>query len=209
MNILTMVNGGQQNGLTVDVLDEYLALFDEIEASTGPAALVWTSDDPKYWCTGMNLKWVMEHMDLAEELKKKASTVFVRAALLNLPTVACITGHCYAGGALLAAGCDFRFMRKDKGRICVSEIDVNIPFEGSMHDVFELYPNAQARKEMLLTGKAYGGEEAEKLGIIDYTYSKEDLFPKALQMAEELSKKGRQTYASMKRGMRKGLLAYI
>lgn len=207
--ILTMVNGEEQNGLTIDVVAEYEAVFDEVEAFSGNAALVWTSDDPKCWCTGANLKWVFENPDEAEQLVSDCSRLFARAALLNLPTIACINGHCYAGGTLFAAACDFRFMRKDRGRICTPEVDVNVPFSGSMQEVFDLLPNKQARKEMLLTGKAFGGEEAEHLGIIDYACSEEELFSNAFDMAEKLSGKGREIYTSLKHSMRGHLQKYL
>jgi enoyl-CoA hydratase/carnithine racemase len=207
--VLTMINGKEQNCHTLDVFYEYLAVFDEVEASSEPAALVWTSSDPKFWCTGANLNWAIKNLDKAEKSRKISSVVFARAALLNLPTIACITGHCYAGGALFAAACDFRFMRKDRGRICTPEVDVKVPFSGSMQEVFDLYPNAQARKEMLLTGRAYGGEEAEKLGIVDYACDEADLFPDAMKMAEKLSLKGRDIYTSLKHSMRGNLMKYI
>ena len=207
--LLTMINGKEQNALTLDVIHEYLAVFDEIEASTENAALVWTSSDPKFWCTGMNLTWVLENPDKLETVRVGASIVFARAALLNLPTVACIGGHCYAGGALLAAACDYRFMRRDRGRICVPEVDVGVPFSGSMMEVFELFPNARVRKEMLLTGKAYGGEDAARLDLVDAACAAPELVPAAMQMAEKLSKKGRKIYSDLKMEMKSNLRKYL
>jgi ribosomal protein L35AE/L33A len=85
--------------------------------------------------TGYIIK--LETIDTVDTSKKligkKAFTLqlenmLLRLALLNLPVIAEIGGNAYAGGAILASACDFRFMRSDRGRFCFPEVHLGIPF---------------------------------------------------------------------------------
>ena len=43
---------------------------------------------------------------------------------LNVPTMAVINGHAYAGGLILALAHDFRIMKQNSGVLCLSEINI-------------------------------------------------------------------------------------
>lgn len=205
--VLTMTNGEKANTFTADVLEEYHEILGQIDKDTN-AALVLTSNHDKYWSNGINLDWlVVQPTSYHQEFAGLLDAFYLRWALLDLPTVGCLTGHTYAAGAILASALDFRFMRKDKGWFCFPEIDIRIPFTEVMHKVVSLLPNRQALRRLMLTGMRVGGEEAEEWQIVDGAYPDDDLFGKAMEYAEMLAKKDRQTYASIKRGMRRELAA--
>lgn len=206
--ILTMINGDKQNTFTDEILQEYHRVLDEVEATTENAALILTSDHPKYWTNGINLEWLVTkpqeyHMEFAALL----DAFYLKWALLNLPTVGCLTGHAYAGGAILASTLDFRLMREDRGWICFPEVDIRIPFTPTMQAVLALLPNKQARRDMMLTGKRLGGKEAAELKIVDEALPAEDLFNRAMELAQMLAQKDRKTYSLIKNGMRPQLMA--
>ncbi len=205
--ILTLTNGDNANTFTEDVLREYLEVFDEIEASSGNCALVITSNSPKYWCTGINLDWLKQQpREYFLEFASLMDRVYLKAALLNLPTVGCLTGHTFAGGAILAASLDFRFMREDRGWFCFPEVDIQIPFSMLMQEVVEMLPNPHAVKELILTGKRIGGREAAELKIVDGAYPIDELFDRAFEYAEMLAQKDRKTYTRIKHTWRRSIL---
>ena len=45
---------------------------------------------------------------------------------LSVPTMALISGHCYAGGLIMAMCHDFRIMREGSGVLCLSEINLGV-----------------------------------------------------------------------------------
>jgi len=124
-----------------------------------------------------------------------------------MPTVGCLTGHTYAGAAVLATTLDFRLMRADRGFFCFPEIDIKIPFSPIMQQVLKLLPDHQALTELVLTGKRVGGEEAMKMKIVSGVYPEDTLFPKSLELAKFLAQKDRKTYTKLKRDMRCNLAA--
>ncbi|QQR79319.1 MAG: enoyl-CoA hydratase/isomerase family protein [Deltaproteobacteria bacterium] len=205
--IVTMDDGATANTFTEDVLREHMSVCEEIEKSAGSkAAVILTSSHPKFWTNGINLEWLMQQgSDYVPKFKDIIDEMLLCWTRLPLPTLACINGHAFGGGAILACGFDFRFMRQDKGFFCFPEIDVNIPFTDSMHDIIDCLPNKQALWELALTGKRVGGEEAKQKGIVTDCFSEQDLFPKVMELAQFLASKNRATYASIKKGLKKKL----
>ena len=154
------------------------------------------------------MEWLItQPVGYHQEFASLLDEFYIRWALLNLPTVGCLTGHTYAAGAILASALDFRFMRKDKGWFCFPEIDIQIPFTPVMQKIVALLPNRQALRQLMLTGIKLGGEQAAEMQIVDGAYHIENLFDRAMEYAEMLAKKDRKTYAAIKRGMRRELSA--
>jgi enoyl-CoA hydratase/carnithine racemase len=206
--VLTMNNDDKPNTLTPESLNEFHTILDEVEATRENAALLLTSDHPTVWNTGLDLEWLSTqggryHEEFATALER----FFLRWALLSLPTIGCITGHAYGGGAMLAVTLDFRFMREDRGWFRFPAIDMNITFTPIMHQILELLPNSKALRYLLLAGKEFGGGEAASLDIVDHAYSQPVLFEKAMEVAHTLAAKDRKTYTTIKLGMRRALVA--
>jgi enoyl-CoA hydratase/carnithine racemase len=208
--VLTMTNGAEQNTMTLDWTEEFLATLDEVAAAEGNAALLVTSNDPKFWSNGINLPWLLSQpSDCFPKLAKKLDDLFVRIALLDMPTVACLVGHTFAGAAVMSTCFDFRLMREDRGFFCFSEVDVRVPFTPLMHEMIATLADYPTLRELMLTGKRIAGPEALAMKVVSAIYPGDVLPAKAMELAEFLAKKDRATYASIKRGLRKGLVGKV
>jgi len=207
--VLTMTNGAEPNTLTSEVLEAFHRCLDEVERTTENCALVITSDHPKVWNTGINLDWLLQQpTEMYSVFKGELDKFYLRLALIDVPTIGCLTGHTYAGGAILAAALDFRFMRRDRGWICFPEVDIRIPFTPIMHAVISLLPNPQALRDMALTGLRLGGGEASEKGVVDGAFTADELLPKVMEHASMMAQKDRSTYGSIKRGLRRELAEF-
>ena len=207
--VLTLINGANANTLTEDVVGEYHDILDELEASAENSALILTSSDPKFWCNGINLEWLLEQPhDYFPKFIELLDELFLRFSLLAMPTIGCLTGHVYAGGAVLATTLDFRLMREDRGFFCFPEVDIKILFSPIMYEILRLLPDHHALNELVLTGRRAGGKEALAMKIVSAVYPEETLYDKAMALAIELAKKDRRTYAHIKRGLRQALVKY-
>ena len=207
--VLTLTNGANANTLTEDVVGEYHDILDKLEASTENSALILTSSDPKFWCNGINLEWLLKQPhDYFPKFVELLDKLFLRFSLLPMPTVGCLTGHVYAGGAILATTLDFRLMREDRGFFCFPEVDIKILFSPVMYEILRLLPDHYTLNELVLTGKRVGGKEALTMKIVSAVYPDETLYDKAMELAMELAKKDRRTYAHIKRGLRQALVKY-
>lgn len=201
--VITLTNG--ENRLSDASLDAWQAALDEVEVSAGNGALVITSSDPKFWSNGIDLNFVQEKGGMAylvDEFAPRLDRMLLRLARFPMPVIACLSGHTYAGGALIAAACDFRTMRADRGRFCFPEVDIKIPFTPIMTEIVRLLPNPNTAWQMASTGLALGGVEAAQAGVVDKALSAEELLPTTMAMAAELAKKDRATYTLIKRRWR-------
>lgn len=206
VHVLTLTNGDNDNTFTLDVVKEYLQVLDCVEAYTGNTALMISCEHEKTWCNGINLEVVIAGGEqYMLEFRQALETMFYRLATLNAPTLACVNGNVYAGGAILFAACDFRFMRADRGRVCFPEVDIQIPFTPMMYDIIDGITSTQATRRMLLLGEKITGEEALNLGIVDEIHPVTDLYDEAFEFARRLTEKHRATYSEIKLGIKPGL----
>jgi len=58
-----------------------------------------------------------------------------------------------------------------------------------------------ALRDLLLTGKRIGGEEAMRLGIVDEACAAEKVLQNAVTRASALAAKDRETFSAMKRSL--------
>jgi enoyl-CoA hydratase/carnithine racemase len=208
IHVLTLTNNDHENHFNQDVMLEYLAAFDEVEAYEGNTALLITCEHEKTFSTGIDLNWLM-NVDAEVQGKFVATLedVLDRLALLNAPSIMCLNGNVYAGGAILASAADFRVMRADRGRYCFPEVNIHIPFTERMMAIVKLLPNQHALKHMALTGVAYTGLECKAFDIVDEIHPVEELQSKAFALAKSLGAKDRATYTAIKFGLREGIKA--
>jgi len=169
---------------------------------------VIASNHPKTFCNGIDLPWLMtQDGEGFKHFVEQLENLFLRVAVLNLPVVMSINGNCYAGGAILASAGDFRFMRADRGRFCFSEVNIKIPFTPVMTEIIKLLPDAQALRDLALTGKAVGGEEALRMKVADSIHGEAELHGATLAFAGQMATKHRATYATIKHRLRPALAA--
>ena len=212
IHILTLTNAdnGGDNRLTTKVIDEYFAALDIVEKYQGNTALVLTCEHEKTFCTGINLDWLTQQNDAGRQQFFVAfETLLCRLALLNAPTVACINGNAYAGGAILACAADYRLMRSDRGRFCFPEVNIKIPFSPATHDIAQLLPNKQALKDMMLMGTAYTGKQCAELQIVDSIHPASQLQDQAIALATTLATKDRNTFTIIRNLMRSAIQAHL
>ncbi len=202
VQVLTWNDGGQGNVFNGEAIDEWSAVLDELENTPGKAGLVITSDDPKFFSSGLDVPWVMQQPDV-KPFVSQLEDFFIRLSLLNMPVVAAINGHAYAGGAVLACAADFRYMRADRGRFCFSEVKLGLPFTAPLIEVIRLLPAPGALYELALTGDAWGGDECAARGVVSAALQDKDVLPAAIARAEQLAEFDRPTYTTIKRGLRR------
>ena len=205
--VVTLDNPSTGNAINTASLSAHREILAELETVKENSAVVVTSSDPKSWCVGLDFDWIREQSEQEfGETFREVEEVFERWALLSLPTIACITGHCIAGGAFLASVMDFRLMRADRGWVAFTEIDVKIPPSPKLYLMADLLPNKQAVRELLLTGRRVGGDEAQKLGLVDESHLQEKLLPRAMEFAQQLAQKDLETYRKIKHLLKRDLV---
>ncbi|MGH7803209.1 MAG: enoyl-CoA hydratase-related protein [Candidatus Binatia bacterium] len=198
--VLTM-NAGE-NRFNRPFVDAMSAALDEIEGSSGAAALVTTGGDPKFYSNGLDLSWLSG--DGAAEAGTFIATVLRllgRVLALPVPTVAAINGHAFAAGGMLALAHDFRVMRADRGFFCLPEIDLGLPLAPGMVALIESRMAPATFRDSILMGLRIGGADAVARGFADDAVAAEAVLPRAIERAAALAGKSREAYGALKRSM--------
>ncbi len=200
--VLTM-NDGENRWNTTFVRAMAKAL-DEVQASSGPAALVTRSASEKFFSNGLDLEWRMakgEHRGGDRDaFGAEFMALMGRIITLELPTVCAINGHAFGAGFMAALCHDVRIMRADRGFVCANEMQLGMVIPQPELALFRHKIPMNAFFETVQLAKRWAGPDALAAGIVQATAGVDDLLNVAMQRANELAPLAthRQNYAKQK-----------
>lgn len=132
------------------------------------------------------------------------SPYFNKIEDLEIPTIAAIEGYALGGGLELALVCDMRFASED-AKLGFPEINLGImPGAGGTVRTPQLIGTAAA-KELIFSGETISADRAEKLGLVNRVFPKDELYEKAYRFAEKLSRKAPIALKTAKKTIEEGL----
>ncbi len=204
--IMTMKAG--ENRFNGDTLAGINKALDEVEKSSGAAALV-TTGEGKFFSNGLDLMWIMAQGPKGALFVEDVVKLFARIMTFPVATVAAVNGHAFAGGAMLATAHDFRVMRADRGYYCVPEIDLKLPLTPGMTALLMARLPKLIAHEAIVTGRRWSAEECLKAGIVDEVAAEADVLPRAIARVAPLAAKHRPTMTALKKGMYEKALAVM
>jgi enoyl-CoA hydratase/carnithine racemase len=190
---LTMTTG--ENRWNTTFVRAFAQVLDEIEASTGPAALVTTAASAKFYSNGLDLEWMRDphaHPDagdrtpFADEFMK----LMARVITFPVPTIAAINGHAFGAGFMFALSHDLRHMRADRGFICANEMQLGLRIPAPELALFRHKLSLDTFFETVQLARRWTGPEALARGIVQATGAVDSLLVNAQRRAAELAPLG-------------------
>jgi Delta3-Delta2-enoyl-CoA isomerase len=202
-HVATLTLNDGENRFNPDFCRAFIETLDTIERQTDATTLLVTSADEKIFCNGIDLDWlvpVLQQNDLsrAKDFFYLLNRLFRRLVTYPLLTVAAISGHAFAGGAILCCAFDFRFMRSDRGYFCFPEIDLGIPLLPGMNALLKKTMPMYLVEYMEYTGVRLTAEQCMIHHIIHKACPMETLMDEATQFAMAINKR-RPVVAEMKK----------
>jgi Delta3-Delta2-enoyl-CoA isomerase len=209
--VLTMNNG--ENRFNPAFLNAFLNALDEIEQETDANALVVKSAHDKIFCNGIDLDWLSPITQAGDSSAVKdfcytLNRLLRRLLLYPMPTIAAITGHAFAGGAIMTCSFDFRFMRSDRGFFCFPEVDLGIPFWPGMVAIVKKAIPQYKLDELYYLGTRLTGNECKEHCIVVGSYPIDELIPTVIGFAKGLNK-NRKYYLAQKERMNSSIVKII
>ncbi len=189
--------GNPENRFSPEWLTELDVLLDEVQASSGPAALV-TTGRGKFYSNGLDLDWLSEHLEETATYAGRTQALLARVLTMGMATVASLNGHTFAAGGMLALAHDARVMRADRGFFCLPEVDIHIPFTAGMAALIQAKLTPAAAVASMTTGRRFGGADAQRLGIIDVTAAENAVTDAAVSLIAPLGGKDPGTLGAIK-----------
>jgi enoyl-CoA hydratase/carnithine racemase len=156
------------------------------------------ANDGKYWSNGLDLDW-MSGTGAGTDFVARVHLLLGRMLVFPAYVVAAVNGHAFAGGAMLAAACDARVMRQDRGWWCLPEADLGLPLTDAMYATVASRLSGPTLQEAVTTGRRYTGPEAVAAGIAQAVAPEPDVVDRAVELAAAMAGKDRHTLAVHKR----------
>lgn len=195
------------NALNAATFSGLSACFDYI-ASADEIKVVVLTGEGRFFIAGADIKEFDPAFGNAEKGKEIAlvgQRLFDRMEQFHKPIIAAINGACLGGGFELALGCHMRIAAK-QAQFGLPELKLGlIPGFAGTQRLSRMIPKAKAI-ELLLTSQFISGQEAERLGLVNYAVPVEEVLSKAKEMAEGIAlEKSAASIAAALEAVTKGL----
>ena len=183
---ITLNRPDKRNAISYELIEELLAVLDEV-ANSSARVLILTGAG-KAFCSGMDLDNLKALVGRSPEQSLKDSEIMARLfrSLYDFPrpTIAAVNGAAIAGGCGLATLCDFTLAAPEAK---FGYTEVRIGFVPAIVSTFLLRQVGEKHaRDLLLTGRIIGAEEAYRIGLINEIVPAEKLIDRARELASQL-----------------------
>jgi enoyl-CoA hydratase len=167
----------------VDLMDA----FDRLDKEHPNSPIVLTGMD-EIFSVGIDFEFSFELFGKRDPEQTLAWFEAFRGAILRVfrtlrPTVAAVNGHVFAGGVILALGCDFQVARSGNYQCAINEVPVGIPMPSVYTELIRHRLGTAVATEAILTGRPYSPQEALEAGFFQAVVESEQLIPAAIEKA--------------------------
>lgn len=198
---LTLSNPGRKNAVPSSGWMDLRDAFRDFEASTQRVLVVTGADGD--FCAGADMDKTAlsppSASDNAERMRRTNSAAFALNRLTK-PTIAAVDGVAVGAGMNLAIGCDI-LIATDRARF--SEIFVQrgltLDFGGTW--LLPRLVGLQRARELALTGRIFGAEDALEMGLISEIVDHSDLVRRTEELASSLAAGAPLAQAIIKRAL--------
>jgi methylglutaconyl-CoA hydratase len=180
---ITLNRPDKRNAISFELIDDLLRALQEVE--TSDAIVLIVTGAGKAFSSGMDLDNLKTLIGKSPEQNLKDSETMVRLfrALYEFSkvTIAAVNGAAIAGGTGLALLCDFT-LAVPKAKFGYTE--VRIGFVPAIVSTFLLRQVGEKQaRDLLLTGRIIGAEEAARMGLVNEIVPPEKLMTRARELA--------------------------
>ena len=105
----------------------------------------------------------------------------------SVPVLAAINGHAMGGGLVIALACDLRLAGRGEHKLALNEVSAGVPFPAGPLAVVRAELDPSVMRDLCLTGRAVGPDEALALRIVEAVLDPPELLDRARERALELA----------------------
>jgi enoyl-CoA hydratase len=203
--LVTLNAPARRNSLTLDMVGEIVAAFDDLEKREDVGAVIVIGAPPAF-CAGATLGHLGNRAQSEEEGRSGLGAIyegFLRVGRSPLPTVAAVNGAAVGAGMNLALACDLRLAaRRSKWDTRFLELGLH---PGGGHTwMLRRVAGQQTAAAAVLFGEVMDGQEAERCGLAWRCVDDDDLLTSATKLAARaaaappaLARRAKQTLAAV------------
>ncbi|KAK1418850.1 hypothetical protein QVD17_27997 [Tagetes erecta] len=193
------LTGTDEHRLNPTLISSIRKSLSEVKSQSTPGTVLITIAQGKFFSNGFDLAWAKsssngsssEAVNLLSHMVDLFKYVVDDLISLPMPTIAVITGHAAAAGLMLAMSHDYVVMRRDRGVLYMSEVDIGMTLPGYFTAlVRSKVAKPSVRRDVLLRGVKVKGDEAVVKGLVDAVFDDGEMTVNGgVRLGEELSKR--------------------
>lgn len=187
------------NSLPLGAWEEMQECFESLDENKDVRAIV-LSGEGKHFCAGIDISVLMNIQQFEsncearkrEKIRKfiiKLQNTITSIEKCSKPVLAAIHNGCIGGAVDIIAACDMRYATEDTYFV-IKEVDMGLVADiGTLQRLPKLISYGLVN-ELAFTGRKMYGEEAQKCGLVNNTYSsKEEMIDAVIKIAEVIASK--------------------
>lgn len=197
------LDDGKANAVSHTLVDQLHAALDRADADADAVAFIGREGK---FSAGFDLSVMTQGADASRGLVKAGGELFMRVFTHPQPTVAAVTGHALAAGALLCLACDTRIGSADlPAKIGLNEtaIGMGLPWYGVR--LGEARLSVRHRQRSVLQAEMYDMAGALDAGYLDELVAADAVAATAIERARQLGQLPRGAYAFTKSRLRQAI----
>lgn len=194
-----------RNALTFEMYEAVYDLCAEANEKEEIRAIIFAGADSSAFASGTDISLLQRIKDGKGgiEYEERIEQVVGMVERCRVPTIAAIAGACTGGGAALATACDLRIGAKNMrfGYPMAKTLGNCLSLPNSARLIFLIGPGRF--KELLLTARLMGAEEAFATGLINEVVEPWDVLARARGLAELIARNAPLTIWAAKEAVRR------
>jgi enoyl-CoA hydratase/carnithine racemase len=180
--VVTLERPEKRNALSIELRVELADAFERLARDDSVRCVLLTGAGTAF-CAGMDTSQFGGDLAHRRLLVETSTGAFRAVGRCPKPVLAAVNGAALAGGFALALLCDIR-IAAESATFGYPELPIGIP---------PSYASARAAlspavaRELCLTGRVFGSEEALRLGVVSEVLPDDDLMSRARELAERVA----------------------
>lgn len=196
--ILTLT-GNNEHRLNPTLITSIRSSLSQIKSqalkSKTPSALITTAHG-NFFSNGYDLSWVNStpNPTISKQIvDSQLQTLISDLISFPMPTIAAINGHASAAGLILAMAHDYLVMRRERGYLYMSEVDIGMVIQPWFFAILRSKIGGwEGRRKVVLMAEKVTAETAKReIGVVYEVYDGvEGTVDGAVKLGEKLMKRG-------------------
>lgn len=201
---------GKVNAIDLPFLLELQTILGQLKSRPDTHAVL-LAGKPHYFSAGLDLVELYRYDEgQLAQFWELFLRIMVDLVAFPKPLVAAITGHCPAGGTILALGADSRIMADDpKYLIGLNEVKVGIIIPSPIFDLYSFWLGRSTAYQSLLTGRLFNPQQALQVGLVDSICPLDQVDTRALSTVQDILSNSYEVVLQTKRILRGDLIKCV
>lgn len=177
------------NALSAKAILEMMRLLQEAEADQDVLCVIISATGEKAFCVGGDIKAEV-HMDAytSYDFSLLGQNLMRTIRNMRMPIITAVHGYALGAGMELLLACDFAFLSSD-AKLAIPSINLGSTAGFCGTQLLPRVVGSMRAKEILMSGRHIGAQEAVELGLALKAVERNQLLPEAHAFAKELTEK--------------------